>query len=85
MLLMLKQDSLRQLLMSTIYSFGLSHFLQKRLVDKVNCVLIMANQCFVPGTLYNSNTLEKFHTLNKRELMKKEAEKVHLLESFITI
>ena len=39
----------------------------------------------MPGTLYNFNTLEKFHTLNKRELMKKEAEKVHRLECFITI
>lgn len=34
------------------------------------------NQCPVPGTLYNTNTKEEFRALDKRTLMKKEAEKL---------
>ena len=34
------------------------------------------NRCSVPGTLYNTNTVESFHALDKLELLKKEAAKV---------
>ena len=34
------------------------------------------NRCPVPGTLYNTNTLEAFHALDKKSLLKEEANKV---------
>ena len=34
------------------------------------------NRCSVPGILYNTNTLESFHALDKQSLLKAEAEKV---------
>jgi len=34
------------------------------------------NKCSVPGMLYNTNTVESFHALDKHELLKKEAAKV---------
>ena len=34
------------------------------------------NRCPVPGTLYNTNTLEAFHALDKKSLLKGEANKV---------
>jgi len=35
------------------------------------------NRCSVPGILYNTNTVESFHALDKHNLLKKEAAKVH--------
>ncbi|GFY88965.1 ThiF family protein [Actinidia rufa] len=34
------------------------------------------NKCSIPGILYNTNTLEGFHALDKQSLLKAEAEKV---------
>ncbi|XP_058100757.1 ubiquitin-like modifier-activating enzyme atg7 isoform X2 [Magnolia sinica] len=34
------------------------------------------NRCPVPGTLYNTNTLESFHALDKQSLLKMEAKKI---------
>ncbi|RVW18862.1 Ubiquitin-like modifier-activating enzyme atg7 [Vitis vinifera] len=34
------------------------------------------NRCSVPGILYNTNTLESFHALDKQSLLKAEAEKI---------
>lgn len=34
------------------------------------------NRCPIPGTLYNTNTLEAFHALDKQSLIKEEAKKV---------
>lgn len=34
------------------------------------------NRCSVPGILYNTNTVESFHALDKLDLLKKEAAKV---------
>lgn len=34
------------------------------------------NRCPVPGTLYNTNTLEAFHALDKKSLLKEEANKI---------
>ncbi|KAJ7947078.1 ubiquitin-like modifier-activating enzyme atg7 [Quillaja saponaria] len=34
------------------------------------------NRCFVPGTLYNTNTVESFHALDKLNLLKAEAKKI---------
>lgn len=34
------------------------------------------NKCTVPGTLYNSNTLESFYTIDKQSLLKQEAKKI---------
>ncbi|XP_027354377.1 ubiquitin-like modifier-activating enzyme atg7 isoform X1 [Abrus precatorius] len=34
------------------------------------------NRCFVPGILYNTNTVESFHGLYKNNLLKKEAAKI---------
>ncbi|MQL70276.1 hypothetical protein Taro_002617 [Colocasia esculenta] len=34
------------------------------------------NRCPVPGILYNTNTMESFHALDKRNLLKMEAEKI---------
>ncbi|KAJ7968694.1 ubiquitin-like modifier-activating enzyme atg7 [Quillaja saponaria] len=34
------------------------------------------NRRFVPGTLYNTNTVESFHTLDKQNLLKAEAKKI---------
>ncbi|GFZ07103.1 ThiF family protein [Actinidia rufa] len=34
------------------------------------------NKCSVPGILYNTNTLEGFHALDKQSLLKAEAEKI---------
>lgn len=34
------------------------------------------NKCSVPGTLYNTNTLEGFHALDKQGLLKAEAKKI---------
>lgn len=34
------------------------------------------NKCPVPGTLYNTNTLESFHSLDKGALLKAEAKKI---------
>ena len=34
------------------------------------------NRCSVPGTLYNTNTVESFHALDKQGLLKAEAKKV---------
>lgn len=34
------------------------------------------NRCSVPGILYNTNTVESFHALDKSDLLKKEAAKV---------
>ncbi|KAK7263918.1 hypothetical protein RJT34_31517 [Clitoria ternatea] len=34
------------------------------------------NRCSVPGTLYNTNTVERFHALDKNNLLKKEAAKI---------
>lgn len=36
------------------------------------------NRCPVQGTLYNMNTIESFHALDKRSLLKEEAKKVPL-------
>ncbi|CAA6665846.1 unnamed protein product [Spirodela intermedia] len=36
------------------------------------------NRCPVPGILYNTNTLESFHALDKKNLLKMEAEKILL-------
>lgn len=33
------------------------------------------NRCSVPGILYNTNTLESFHALDKQNLLKEEANK----------
>lgn len=38
------------------------------------------NKCPVPGILYNTNTLESFHALDKRSLLNMEAKKVFFLE-----
>lgn len=35
------------------------------------------NRCPVPGVLYNTNTLESFHALDKQSLLKAEVKKVH--------
>lgn len=35
------------------------------------------NKCTVPGTLYNSNTLESFYAIDKQSLLKQEAKKVN--------
>lgn len=34
------------------------------------------NRCSVPGILYNTNTVESFHALDKSDLLKKEAAKI---------
>ncbi|KAL5772250.1 hypothetical protein ACOSQ2_012174 [Xanthoceras sorbifolium] len=34
------------------------------------------NRCFVPGILYNTNTLESFHAIDKQSLLKEEAKKI---------
>ncbi|XP_031113997.1 ubiquitin-like modifier-activating enzyme atg7 [Ipomoea triloba] len=34
------------------------------------------NRCPIPGTLYNTNTLEAFHALDKQSLIKEEAKKI---------
>lgn len=34
------------------------------------------NKCSVPGILYNTNTLEGYHALDKQALLKAEAKKV---------
>ncbi|KAK7341089.1 hypothetical protein VNO80_24013 [Phaseolus coccineus] len=34
------------------------------------------NKCSVPGMLYNTNTVESFHALDKHDLLKKEAAKI---------
>ncbi|KAK2642409.1 hypothetical protein Ddye_024172 [Dipteronia dyeriana] len=34
------------------------------------------NRCSVPGILYNTNTLESFHAIDKLSLLKKEAKKI---------
>lgn len=34
------------------------------------------NRCSVPGILYNTNTIESFHVLDKMALLKEEANKV---------
>ncbi|OWM63484.1 hypothetical protein CDL15_Pgr026244 [Punica granatum] len=34
------------------------------------------NRCWVPGTLYNTNTLETYHGLDKQALLKAEAKKI---------
>lgn len=34
------------------------------------------NRCSIPGTLYNTNTLESFHALNKKGLLEAEAQKI---------
>ncbi|KAJ4975702.1 hypothetical protein NE237_000808 [Protea cynaroides] len=34
------------------------------------------NRCPVPGTLYNTNTLESFHALDRQSLLKAEAKKI---------
>jgi hypothetical protein len=36
------------------------------------------NRCPVQGTLYNMNTIESFHALDKKNLLKEEAKKVPL-------
>ena len=35
------------------------------------------NRCSVPGILYNTNTVESFHALDKLSLLKSEAKKVY--------
>lgn len=35
------------------------------------------NRCSVPGILYNTNTLESFHAIDKQKLLREEAKKVH--------
>ncbi|KAK8957811.1 Ubiquitin-like modifier-activating enzyme atg7 [Platanthera zijinensis] len=42
-------------------------------LQSVNC---NRNRCPVPGILYNTNTLDSFHTLAKNALPKAEAKKV---------
>lgn len=37
------------------------------------------NRCSVPGILYNTNTVESFHALDKHDLLKKEAAKVDII------
>ncbi|EEF39865.1 autophagy protein, putative [Ricinus communis] len=39
-------------------------------------VLSNRNRCAVPGILYNTNTLEAYHSLDKKTLLKKEANKI---------
>lgn len=34
------------------------------------------NRCAVPGIIYNTNTLEAYHALDKKSLLKEEAKKV---------
>jgi ubiquitin-like modifier-activating enzyme ATG7 len=36
------------------------------------------NRCPVPGILYNTNTIESFHALDKKSLLNAEAKKVPL-------
>lgn len=38
------------------------------------------NRCAVPGILYNTNTVESFHALEKLSLLKSEAKKVYYLK-----
>lgn len=40
------------------------------------------NRCSVPGILYNTNTMEGFHALDKQGLLKAEAMKVKQFELF---
>ena len=40
------------------------------------------NRCSVPGILYNTNTMESFHALDKQCLLKAEANKVKQFEQF---
>lgn len=40
------------------------------------------NRCSVPGTLYNTNTMESFLALDKQGLLKAEAKKVKRFEQF---
>ena len=40
------------------------------------------NKCSVPGILYNTNTLEDFHNLDRQSLLKAEAKKVSHPDSF---
>ena len=40
------------------------------------------NRCAVPGILYNTNTMESFHALDKQGLLKAEGKKVKQLELF---
>lgn len=37
------------------------------------------NRCAIPGILYNTNTIESFHTLDRMSLLKEEAKKVRAL------
>lgn len=40
------------------------------------------NRCSVPGILYNTNTVESFHALDKQKLLKAEARKVTVIKYF---
>ncbi|KAI0492995.1 hypothetical protein KFK09_027271 [Dendrobium nobile] len=44
--------------------------------DPLQLVIGNRNKCPVPGTLYNTNTLESFHALDKDALLKMEAKKI---------
>ncbi|XP_050224241.1 ubiquitin-like modifier-activating enzyme atg7 isoform X2 [Mercurialis annua] len=39
-------------------------------------VISNRNRCAVPGILYNTNTLEAYHALDKKNMLKKEADKI---------
>lgn len=40
------------------------------------------NRCSVPGTLYNTNTLESFRAIDREKVLKEEARKVTRLMGF---